>query len=71
MKEYKKPCSLNIETERGLVPLAAIASAAASTQLAPAAALVGGYVAGRAAKQMMEISQLTKSQNHLEKVIVY
>ena len=65
MKEYKKPCTIGLENERGVVPLAGAVAAAS-----PAAALLAGYAAGRAVKQMMEINQIAKKQNYLQKVIL-
>lgn len=49
MKEYKKPVCISYENIKGLVPLAAAVTALA-TELAPAAALVGGYAVGRSVK---------------------
>ena len=62
MKEYKKPCSINIDnvdSERGIAPAA------------PALALMGAYAAGRAVKQVFEVNQTVKRQNYLNKVLVY
>lgn len=55
-KTYRKPNMCMMEEVQGIVPLAAVAAGAAAvaTELAPAAALVGGYAVGRGVKQMME-----------------
>ena len=58
-KAYIKPYGCTANDAVGIVPLAAALAGAASiaTQLAPAAALVGGYAVGRGIKQAMEFHQ--------------
>lgn len=55
-KTYRKPNICMVEEVQGIVPLAAAAAglATVAAELAPAAALVGGYAVGRGVKQMME-----------------
>lgn len=47
MKRYKKPICVSHEMIKGIAPLAGIVAAAAATELAPTAALLGGYAAGK------------------------
>ena len=68
-KEYVKPSICNHNNLAGIVPLAAVASAAAATKLAPAAALVGGYAVGRAVKQAMEIRIEDKRRSLVEVIV--
>lgn len=55
-KIYTKPSICQVNNVQGIVPLAAAAAGIASvaSQIAPAAALVGGYAVGRGIKQAME-----------------
>ena len=55
-KTYVKPDICNVNDIQGIVPLGAVAAGvtAIAAELAPAAALVGGYAVGRGVKQLME-----------------